>query len=65
MSDYFCTICEQPIHGDDIDNRHSTASGEDCHAQCCEQCFPQIQRAFDNMLENFMRMVVASQKGEL
>lgn len=63
MSDYICEVCEQPIVGDDIDGRHSTASGEDCHALCCEECLPQIQRNFDRMLDNFFSMVAKSQKG--
>lgn len=63
MSDYFCDICDQPITGDDIEDRHSTINGEDCHAQCCDQCFPQIQRNFDAMLDSFMRLVEFSRKG--
>lgn len=65
MSYYICGVCDQPITGDDIEDRHSTASGEDCHAQCCETCFPQIQRNFDRMLDNFFNLVVSYQKGDL
>lgn len=37
-SDYWCAICERPIEGDDIDARHSTVDGEDCHEGCCVIC---------------------------
>lgn len=40
MSDhyYWCEVCESPIVGEDISERHSTESGEDCHASCCPSC---------------------------
>lgn len=65
MTNYICDVCDQPITGGDIEDRHSTAGGEDCHAQCCEQCFPQIQRNFDAMLDNFFNLVVNYQKGNI
>ena len=33
--EYFCEVCHQPIVGPDIDERHTTDDGEDCHAACC------------------------------
>ena len=38
MTYYMCGVCDQPITGDDIDDRHSTTGGDDCHARCCESC---------------------------
>ena len=35
---YWCAECSKPIEGDDIDARHSTPDGEDCHAGCCPTC---------------------------
>lgn len=37
-SDYWCAICEKPIEDDDVDARHSTVDGEDCHEGCCVIC---------------------------
>jgi hypothetical protein len=35
MDTYFCEVCHQPITGADIEDRHSTPDGEDCHRACC------------------------------
>ncbi|MCU0843086.1 MAG: hypothetical protein MUC79_15420 [Thiobacillaceae bacterium] len=42
MSDYWCAVCHLPIVGDDIDERHTTDDGEDCHAACCPECHSAI-----------------------
>jgi hypothetical protein len=38
MTHYFCAVCFEPIEGQDIDNRHSTPDGDDCHEACCPEC---------------------------
>lgn len=35
---YYCAVCDQPILGDDIERRHTTPTGEDCHNDCCALC---------------------------
>ena len=36
---YWCVVCEEPITGDDIEDRHTDdESGEDVHADCCLTC---------------------------
>lgn len=42
---YHCTICDTPIVGDDIDDRHSAADGSDLHAACCEASGPCARNA--------------------
>jgi hypothetical protein len=35
---YWCAVCHEEITGTDIENRHSTEEGEDCHEKCCVSC---------------------------
>lgn len=37
-SEYWCAVCDTSIGGDDIEDRHSTSEGEDCHERCCVTC---------------------------
>ena len=46
-TDYTCEVCDKAITGDDIEARHSTASGGDCHAECCPLCEAE-KRYLDN-----------------
>lgn len=39
LDDYYqCAECDQPIEGDDVDRRHTTTNGADCHESCCPIC---------------------------
>lgn len=37
--EYWCSVCEEPIEGDDIEDRHSDPfTGDDIHERCCVVC---------------------------
>lgn len=35
---YQCAECDQPIVGDDVEDRHWREDGADVHADCCTEC---------------------------
>lgn len=37
--EYWCSVCQEQIEGDDIEVRHSDPfTGDDVHERCCVEC---------------------------
>jgi hypothetical protein len=57
MSYYVCAECGEPIEGADVEDRHSTPAGEDCHATCCLVCYLAAHSNFSAALDSFQNFL--------